>query len=626
MYEFNVTGLEKYIYLISSLIIIGLIIYFFYYRENSTELKENYVNRYSGVNKCGEADAGPMDRPRIQPSCFYYNIDKENEKLYSIMDNVAKKLDGELSRAQNINTKLSGFAIQNTNKINSLLNGPIVSGIENNLGTGLDLLDSNSTNSFYNPENVNIYNFDKAGVEKEIRAAIERYLMGVLDRIMKQNNINFSEEVSKQLTSQMKSQIANPIYSMFVDKFNKDSEKDITNIMRSVVKDTDVVKAVELLIDNASLSNPSFKQYLSQPKNIQVGDFVYFKHKLGQSISELCADADKPETMTVIVGGRVCSMDVVNNTVKLSYNFIMNPNKNERCQGMSSTRPSTINYDLGPEGMPKWFPLTDENVNCGANAPLGLACAPAQWEESEDNWVRKYIGGFNRVDNKMDCGVSPEGIDLPEEVPVASIHTNLEYLIADCGRENLKLKEEIRKTQIINEGTVTIENSIVESVPNITTVISQQLQQGTSTPALAEPTPDNSQGKIVNKPKPVMSIPRFKHPNDCEQSCLDVYEDNDKKRVLTKGSGDSKVEYYFQGGKLVKSDGVNTNIFDETYRGEKLDIVRIYLTSVGLFALTRNLKKYVLENKGFRQLDDTDLTDYDSKFYGIKFDCCFPSK
>ena len=52
------------------IIVIGILI--------NKKSKEHYVNHYSGINQCGGLDAGPMDRPPNQPSCFYYNINQQN--------------------------------------------------------------------------------------------------------------------------------------------------------------------------------------------------------------------------------------------------------------------------------------------------------------------------------------------------------------------------------------------------------------------------------------------------------------------------------------------------------------------------------------------------------------------
>ena len=188
-----------YYYLISFLILIivvGIII--------NIQNKEHYVNHYSGKNQCGENDSGPMDKPKIQPSCFYYNINKQNEQVYNILDQTALKLDNQIERSLNIDNRLINIANENNEKINNLMKGPIVQGIRDNLAYGATILAKIiSGNKIDNDINM-IYSFNEADMEKTVLLAIQLYIDNVLNKILKDSNINLNQSVSNSINMNMK--------------------------------------------------------------------------------------------------------------------------------------------------------------------------------------------------------------------------------------------------------------------------------------------------------------------------------------------------------------------------------------------------------------------------------------
>jgi hypothetical protein len=396
--------------------------------------KEHYVNHYVSTNSCGY-NLGPMDRPPYQPSCFYYDIDKQNNQLYNVLDRTATNLDNELGRSINIDNKLSSIANNYNNKLNNLMAGPIVSGTKNNLATASQLLANAVAGGQFN-ENINkIYNFNEADMVNTVRSAIELYLSSVLNKALKNANINFDEYVSKSITIDIQNQIATPIFNMFLKNFNKNSYKDIVSILKKITESMNVSENIQIILNNAITNDTGLSKLinLANKSEVKLGDFVYFRYKLEKPITILCAD--NTNQLDIIVGGKVCSINNVNKTVRISYNYVMNPNLNQRCSGQSNIPTgTTVNYNNGPDGLPKWYPQS-AGADCGLNAPVNLACKPSMWPTSNDSWVQTWIGGIDRVSDKMACGVSPTGYNLPVDVSLSILEKNLEKLITDCKQD-----------------------------------------------------------------------------------------------------------------------------------------------------------------------------------------------
>ena len=396
--------------------------------------KEHYVNHYASKNSCGY-NSGPMDRPPYQPSCFYYDIDNQNKQLYNALDRTATDLDNELGRSINIDNKLSSIADNYNNKLNSLMAGPIVSGTKNNLASASQLLANAVAGGNFN-QNINkIYNFNQADMEDTVRSAIELYLSTVLNKALINANINFDESVSKSITVDIQNKIATPIFNMFLKKFNQNSYKDIVTILKTIIDSMNVSENIQIILNNSITNDNQLSKLINLADKLEVnlGDFVYFRYKLEQPVTILCAD--NTNQLDIIVGGKVCSINNVNKTVRISYNYVMNPNLNQRCSGQSNIPTgTTVNYNNGPEGLPKWYPQS-AGSDCGLDAPVNLACKPSMWPTSNDQWVQTWIGGIDRASDKMACGVSPTGYKLPVDVSISILEKNLEKLITDCKQD-----------------------------------------------------------------------------------------------------------------------------------------------------------------------------------------------
>jgi len=413
------------------LVVIGILV-----KEKSMEHYANHrVNR-----QCGSMNiTGPMDRPPYSPSCFYYNIDKQNKEIYGVISNTATKLDEEIDRSLNLNKQYSDVANENNQKLKIFMGGPIVKGTKDNLSVASKVLAKAISDNKLDPKISELYVFNEDEIEKTVQTAIELYLTDVVNKALRDANINFNQYVQNSLTTELRNNIAIPIYNMFLTKFNQNSSKDIVEILRNIISKLDVAKNVKMLIENGINNDAQLKFASDSARNLKVelGDFVYFRHKLNKAQQFICADDDTQ--YDIIVGGKVCNINNVNRTVRISYNFVMNPNRNLRCEGKDNMPFGKINYDSGPDGLPKWYP-TSKTADCGFGAPANLACAPNQWASTEDDWVKNWVGGFDRTNNKMSCGVSPTGYQLPVDVQIAILSKNLNRLLLECKQE-LNLSE-----------------------------------------------------------------------------------------------------------------------------------------------------------------------------------------
>ena len=531
--------------------------------------RENFAVQYAGRNKCGELDAGPMDRPKYQPGCFYYNIDRQNEALYNNLRRISNNLDKEIHRAKNIDLRLTGLSQQGINSFDQLMNGPIVQGVKDNLSGGSTLLQNQGRVGVVDPSIGNVYNIDEQKVEDEVRQVLHDYIGNVLDNALTNSNINFNDEVQKVITEEVKAKVANPITTLFVNKFNKSANKDIIGIVKSILDSIDVKSSIDTYIQLAINNDKQIKAYIAAANkdNIQLGDFVYFRYKLSNPQPTICADGI--DQMEIIAGGRVCDIDPVQRTAKISYNFVMNPNQTPRCNGLNSTSPDIIDYSQGPDGFPRWYPMSLTQTDCAINAPNNLACKPSQWSDSADSWVADWIGGFDRSKDQMLCGISPKQYNLPDTIPIALLNKNLNRLIANCSQE-LKIVTQTNQPKISNT-------------------------TGTSN---------------TFKPPPMQD-------NRCPDRCLRYWQDNNKQgREIRLENGN---RYYIRDDKFWKNDNSYTMppgvIPAYVFRRAKNNTIFIYGSDNQYYKLT---------SSGIIPMDDTDLDEFDGN--PDTNNCCIPKK
>ena len=424
-----------YYYLICFLIaflIIAIII--------NSKTKEHYVNEDCSTKKTCENNFGPMDRPNNQPSCFFYDIDTQNEQLYGALNQTALQLDGEIVRSLNIDHRLSTIANEYNTKLNTLMQGPIVSGIKQNLNEAAALLASAIENNTINVDIELIYKFNPQEMEQLIQTAIELYIQNILNNLIRNANINFETAVAGAIRNHIRNNVTVPVINQFLRQFNENSYNNILTMLRTVIQQMNVRQNIQGIFNNSVRNNPQISNFVrvANENQINIGDFVYFRHRIPGTINEICVDNNAQSE--IIVGGRVCNVNNVNQTVRISYNYVMNPNRNQRCNGSTITISpsqsqigpiSPINYDNAPDGLPKWYPQTPSS-NCGANAPRNLACRPSQWRASDDNWVRTWIGQFDRASDQMLCAQGPPRYGLPIDVPMSILSRNVELLLSNC--------------------------------------------------------------------------------------------------------------------------------------------------------------------------------------------------
>lgn len=416
-------------YLLLGLLVV--VVFLYAYRDWKFRCHEHLT---SCSKKCRFNESGPMDRVD-RPSCFFYDIDTQNEQLYAAADQTAQNLDTQVVRSMDLNKKFYDLANEYNQKLTTFMSGPIVNETRANMREASTLL-SNALKSNSMDSDMSIYEFNEKDREAIIKSALATHITGVINELIKSSNIDFNAIVSnKLLAGNTRDRIVMQIMKLYFDRINQQGNQDIVGTLRSIIQSMDLNRNIPLLINNAIRANPALQRLekLANDVNVNLGDFVYFRHKLSKAIPFLCAD--NQTQFEIIVGGKVCDINYVNNTVRISYLFVMNPNDNTRCDGTMTSAPNNItriDYSAGPEGFPKWYIPRKMGDDCGPNAPANIACFPAQWDASNDSWVSQWIGGVDRPGNKMQCGVSPKEYDLPVNVPFGILSKNLNRLVQEC--------------------------------------------------------------------------------------------------------------------------------------------------------------------------------------------------
>jgi len=545
--------------------------------------KEHYVNRYAGRNECGELDAGPMDRPKIFPSCFAYRINTENEKIYGALDKVSKGLDKEISRSNNLDNIFYELATSNNNKINQLMKSSTVSGVKDNLGAGSTLLSASTKSNLIDPKLLDVYNLNEQETENIIRTAVEQHIANLLDNVLERSGINFNDSVAKVITNEVRNKIITPIIAISLAQVNRNVNRDIVNVINEVIQKADIDTQINNLVDIAINNDKRVQSYLEfgRNKQLRLGDFVYFRHKLDKAVEAICADG--PAYQEIIVGGKLCDIDVVNKMASISYNIIINPNKNPRCQGLASSNPAEINYDMGVEGIPKWYPMSSNNKpnSCGIGLPDKLACEPNQWNDSSDAWVSEWIGGFDRKNNRMGCGVSPKNFNLPEKIPIAALSKDLEKLLQAC-KQNYDV---IGPTA----GHIKLDKQSNDNIETMTIGVNPQTL---------------GNNPIIKK-------------SSCEDRCLNIANDNNNpNRAITSSNG---AKYYIKNNMFYKDNNaypmLNGVVPQNIFKRKDQNTIFIYGS---------DNKYYKLSKMGIVALDNIDLDELGGN--PDNSNCCFPVK
>jgi len=190
-------------------------------------------------------------------------------------------------------------------------------------------------------------------------------------------------------------------------------------------------------------------------------ELVYFKYTVRSSgfdgTSPYALGYNGSTNKNLIIGGRICHINNIKKTVKLTYMVIYNPDRRTISAGGSHNGSSIVQYDENVNGLPKWYAKTspEKSRECYMNGfSDDFACKPSQWDESEDVWIRKYVTGFDRTSDKLMCGVGPSELNLPPEIPMVSLSRNVQNLLNS------------NNTNIITEGMVQFDPNASPNYPN----------------------------------------------------------------------------------------------------------------------------------------------------------------
>ena len=227
---------------------------------------------------------------------------------------------------------------------------------------------------------------------------------------------------------------------------NKDINNALTSSNPLVQNPAQLNDYIQQTIKNAT--NTMIKASIVPPK-VKLGDFVFFQHVIDVSPRSPDICADNTSTTTLIVGGKICSMNLTDQTARLQYSFIMNPSKNDRCTQQRSSVGS-ISYDSAAT-YPVWYmPCNDADANC-CTVPTNFtpsdgyrnytfACEKVKVSESvannPNNSIKTYIGGHESYNNgyvQYSCGISPTGYNLPTDVSFLRLYKTIQECLESSG-------------------------------------------------------------------------------------------------------------------------------------------------------------------------------------------------
>ena len=424
--------------------LIILLIFITLKKSNIFKYKEKFVVRKmeKAKDRCirSALDENRMTRKMANtPACFFYDIDNENENILSISGEVRNRTDDIIRKSVVMTDTLDRQAKEGIKNIEIMLRSDELSNFNKNiLETNKQLTDDKKkTTVILNRLNTKSIYLDESSTLNRVQLAIAKKISESIDRVVKNTTGNIGTALQNMFTSNHKETIMEKISALIYDKINDNLSGDINNMINNLVEKNNLDKVVTMQIQNTMLEDKAFSSYMkSGNTSIKIGDFVYFKHKLSQNNAELYADNETQRE--IIVGGKVCSIDPVSNMVKLNYLFTTNPNFNSRA--------TQYKYDTGVNGLPKWYINTDTDLTdkCGAGPFKNAACNPNQWSSDRDDWVRQFVGGFDRSKNEMACGVGPRNTnDYPSTVNIAILSKDLQKLIDSCQTDKLQIKPNV---------------------------------------------------------------------------------------------------------------------------------------------------------------------------------------
>ena len=400
----------------------------------------NYVSPATSKERCIKSDEeeGRMTRKKSRPPCFFNDIDDTNKGLMGLNAQIRDRTDDIIRKSTMIDDNLHTRATEGSKRIDIILRSDDLANFNKNILETTQTLNKNRNTvtqiaSKLNNKNVFI---DQDRTLTEIQVKVSKLVTEAIDRIISSSSTDLSSQLDSKFKRTHAKQIIDKLTILIYDKINNNIVGDISDMVNNLVETEKLDKLITDVIENQIREDKDFKQYMpGGNSNIQHGDYVYFKHRVDQNIPGLCIDDDTQKE--IILGGKVCAIDPISNKVKINYLFTSNPNYNKRCANQYS-------YDKGVSGLPKWYADTDKNLTnmCGPGPFKNAGCKPDQWSSARDNYIKQYVGGFDRNKNEMSCGVGPGiGGDFPTEINIANLSKSLEDVIKSCKNTKLLYKE-----------------------------------------------------------------------------------------------------------------------------------------------------------------------------------------
>ena len=413
--------------IILSLLIVGLI-----YTN-----KEHFAVKSSGVNSCGELMDGPLSKAVNTPSCFFYDINRENENIYSSLNYVSNKIGEELDTTQNINDNLIIKSKKAIDQIDTLMKGPIVTSVKKNLDGNQDGLASN--NGYIDLNEMLKYYIMPNDIENKIMEELTNVINEKIGELTQYSGVNINTQVRENLTEAKLISIINEISIILYNKFEANGNIDIIKIINEVINGLNINKEIKNKIKLNIISDKQINAYLkgNSKNEISIDDMVYYRHQLVSDFPDLGKLGDE-----IIVGGLVCNSDDSNSTnISIRAIYFINPTQviNPDVEGPSKYKQLYVKVNPQKE--------SELDSKCYGMPMRDLACKPNLWLESNDELAKakKVVGNFSKGDvNEVECQNQPEVYKkLPAYVPIASVTKNLNKLLLKCQTEQLKASDNL---------------------------------------------------------------------------------------------------------------------------------------------------------------------------------------
>lgn len=254
-------------------------------------------------------------------------------------------------------------------------------------------------------------------LDKSVQTQIE----DLLDDKIKNSGLTVDTVISDDVRDKINEGIDIYIGNAIRHKKNNNLYGDVSQAI--LPKDSVIESSVDRIMKTTLSQDKNIKAFTakcSAQNQLKIGDFVYFRQNVTGEIPEICISG-KGE---IIAGGRICNIDRTRGEIAISYNFIMNPNTN--CKNNTLTALLSNN---GPDKRPKWFPQSTIKENKCGNSIEGLGCYPNSWSTLDDKLVNDYVGGFDRSNNRMKCGVGPALYKLPPKISANIVSKNLDKVL-----------------------------------------------------------------------------------------------------------------------------------------------------------------------------------------------------